>query len=628
MSKVKVELNKEETSTETYFYFEFIGMITILIALILLAKLGIIGQFLSILFLFVFGDWYWLILFSAIFYGGNMIFRHKLIVLKTKKVLGYILAILAILALSHIPYAKVYDDNIIGNTWSYYLYIIDSNKDDINQTVYGGGVIGAILVSLLKFFFGIIGTQIILYVLLGLGITTVIDKDLNEYKDKIAELKHFALRIRSKLSNQITDKKRVKILKNNNFKQSRTNKYKDKIARIGESDLEIAEEIILGKKHEKKSPYIGLLDNYSDDGYNIMQLEVSKKIANNIQSILNDFPIKGKIESLQVTSIFSWLNISFEKDLSEYRKEMLHNEIEDKLRDYKFRIVKDKENYKIRIEINNIYINKIKLGQLIDKNNKYEFKKEFKNIAFALNEFYEVFSWEFQSIPHLIVAASSHTAILNLLKVILISTFFTYSHKYTKFLIIDFKNKELHDIGEMSHFVTNTITNINISLNVLQKLTKEMDRRYTVINNNGFDNIESFNHSRIRRKLDPMARLIVMITEINDLMFANKEQVENIIFQVTQLGAKVGIHLFIATSICTQKAISSIIKANIKSRLVFNLDKKSTSNWLVDNDDATKLCTTYDCILSDNAYVDNIRLQVPYVSSEEYSNVISYMLEK
>ncbi len=622
MSKEKVEIKKDEVSSEVLFYFEFIGILIIILALVLLAKLGIIGQFLYILLLFVFGDWYWLFLGAIIFYGSYMIVKHDLPKFKKKRTFGFILTFSSILALSHIPYIKFFEGELIGNTWSYYLDIVENNRDNINEVVYGGGIIGAIILSVLKIFFGVIGTQIILYALLLLGITTLIDKSFVEYKEIVLIAKRTATKFRNKLLNE------AKVIRNKRDIQTKTNLNNklttNKALVLPKQELEVSEELIVYENIEERYPYISLLDNYSEEVYNPMQLEISKKIANQIQGITKEFPIRSEIVNAQITSLFSWLYLRFEKALSDYRKEMLLDDIEEKLSENSFRI-RNGSNNDLCIEFSNKYIIKLKIAMLVEKGISNTIKEINNSIAIAFDENLDVYMWNLIERPHLIVASTDRYSINNFIKTIIIYTLFRYSKDEFKFLLIDFQNEEMNGLEKVPHFVTNTVKSIQTALATLEKLIDEMSRRYNILRENDCEDIELFNQYRKKRKYTPMARLVVIITEINDIVFSNKSEIEQLILQVSQLGAKVGIHLIVATSNSNQKAISSIIKSNIPNRIIFKLAKKSTSHWLMENDDATKLDSAYDFILSDSSNPKGIRLQIPSVTIEEFNKVINYM---
>ena len=136
--KMVLEQNKKELT----FYYELIGVITILISLIALARLGIVGYYIMIIFRIVFGDWYFAFLLALLLFGIYCLFKHHSINVKNMRSIGVILMMVGMLTISHFPmhnYISQFGDNYLKMTFSLYL---DYLKNYQEGAVVGGGILG------------------------------------------------------------------------------------------------------------------------------------------------------------------------------------------------------------------------------------------------------------------------------------------------------------------------------------------------------------------------------------------------------------------------------------------------------------------------------------------------------
>ena len=99
---MKEKKSKEEIASGVgQFYYETVGMISLIFAFVLMAKLGKVGKFLTIFLKVLFGDWYLLIVLMILIYGIYLILNHHGFNFKNQRFLGYIFCVFSFLMLSH-----------------------------------------------------------------------------------------------------------------------------------------------------------------------------------------------------------------------------------------------------------------------------------------------------------------------------------------------------------------------------------------------------------------------------------------------------------------------------------------------------------------------------------------------
>ena len=145
-----------------------------------------------------------------------------------------------------------------------------------------------------------------------------------------------------------------------------------------------------------------------------------------------------------------------------------------------------------------------------------------------------------------------------------------------------------------------------------------MNRRYQVIAEKGYRNIEEFNTGEPKR----MHKIVIVIDELADLMMqATKKETEALICRIAQMARAVGMHLIIATQRPSVNVITGVIKANIPARIAFTVATGVDSRTIVDGIGAEDLLGMGDMLYLPGNMSRPIRVQGVYVSSKEIEQV-------
>jgi S-DNA-T family DNA segregation ATPase FtsK/SpoIIIE len=161
-------------------------------------------------------------------------------------------------------------------------------------------------------------------------------------------------------------------------------------------------------------------------------------------------------------------------------------------------------------------------------------------------------------------------------------------------------------------------TDLERIIGVLRWCTREMDRRYKLLEENAARNIDIFN-SRLgrRRKDEYLPYIVILVDEIGDLMLSKPEETEKTITRLAQMARAVGMHMVVATQRPSVDVITGLIKANFPSRISFAVASGIDSRVILDSVGAETLMGRGDMLYQAADSPFPRRLQGCYVSDEE-----------
>jgi len=247
----------------------------------------------------------------------------------------------------------------------------------------------------------------------------------------------------------------------------------------------------------------------------------------------------------------------------------------------------------------------------------------------------EMFIADLARMPHLLIAGATGQGKSVGLNVLLTSLIYKKHPSQLKFVLVDPKKVELSLYNKLErHFLAKLptteeaiITETKKVIHTLNSLCIEMDHRYELLKEAGTRNIKEYNERFVKRLLSPteghrfLPYIVLVIDEFADLT-AGKE-IEVPIARLAQLARAIGIHLVLATQRPSVNVITGIIKANFPVRISYKVSSKIDSRTILDNSGAEQLVGNGDMLLSMNS--DIIRLQAPFLDTEEVERVCSYI---
>ena len=227
--------------------------------------------------------------------------------------------------------------------------------------------------------------------------------------------------------------------------------------------------------------------------------------------------------------------------------------------------------------------------------------------------------------PHLLVAGATGTGKTIFLNSLILSLLYKNSPEILRFILVDPKRVEFSTYKDLPHLLTPVIFDPQRTINALKWLVSEMERRFDVLSRNGSRNISSYNEKVVKEGEKPLPYIILIIDELADLMAARGREVEAGIVRLAQMSRAVGIHLVVATQRPSVEVITGLIKANITSRVTFQVASQVDSRTVLDASGAEKLLGAGD-LLFISAYTSKPkRIQGSYVSEKEVKKIVDYI---
>ena len=228
--------------------------------------------------------------------------------------------------------------------------------------------------------------------------------------------------------------------------------------------------------------------------------------------------------------------------------------------------------------------------------------------------------------PHLLVAGSTGSGKTICLNSLLLSLLYQNSSSSLKLILVDPKRVEFSGYNNLPHLLTPVIFDSHKAVNALKWLTGEMERRFKVLAEAHSRDIGSYNKKKTE-DMENMPYIVLIIDELADLMASRGRDIEEGIVRIAQMARAVGIHLIIATQRPSVEVLTGLIKANITSRIAFQVASQIDSRTILDTAGAEKLLGAGDMLLISGEISKPKRIQGVYISEKEIKKVINYIEE-
>jgi len=244
---------------------------------------------------------------------------------------------------------------------------------------------------------------------------------------------------------------------------------------------------------------------------------------------------------------------------------------------------------------------------------------------------------DLSQMPHLLVAGATGTGKTIALNNIILSLLYQGSPNEIKFILIDPKRVELTTYNSIPHLLTPVIVQPDKAVGALRWAVSEMERRFAVLQESGKRDVGSYNRgaggSALRQAQGPdsedigerLPYIVVVIDELADLMSSYGREAESAIVRLAQMARAVGIHLIVSTQRPSVEVITGLIKANITSRMAFQVASQVDSRTILDMAGAEKLLGNGDMLFLAGNSAKPRRLQGAYVSDKETRKVVDHL---
>jgi DNA segregation ATPase FtsK/SpoIIIE, S-DNA-T family len=224
--------------------------------------------------------------------------------------------------------------------------------------------------------------------------------------------------------------------------------------------------------------------------------------------------------------------------------------------------------------------------------------------------------------PHVLIAGATGSGKSVAVNTFLCSILFRSSPSEVKFILVDPKRVELTGYNNIPHLLTPVIVEPSKVVSALKWATAEMDKRYKQLAEVGVKNIEGYNELA---GFVAMPQIVIVIDELADIMLFAPAEVEENVTRIAQMARAVGIHLVLATQRPSVDVITGLIKANVPTRIAFNVSSMMDSRVIIDGPGAEKLLGRGDMLYVPPDQAKPTRVQGTYVSDVEIKSLIDFI---
>ena len=246
--------------------------------------------------------------------------------------------------------------------------------------------------------------------------------------------------------------------------------------------------------------------------------------------------------------------------------------------------------------------------------------------------------------PHLLVAGTTGSGKSVGVNAMILSMLFKATPEEVRMIMIDPKMLELSIYEGIPHLLAPVVTDMKLAANALNWCVNEMEKRYRLMSHMGVRNLAGFNQkvadaaARGEKLVNPFTLtpddpepleklpfIVVVVDEFADLMMTAGKKIEELIARLAQKARAAGIHLILATQRPSVDVITGLIKANIPTRIAFQVSSKVDSRTILDQMGAENLLGQGDMLFLPPGTGYPQRVHGAFASDDEVHGVVEYL---
>ncbi len=246
--------------------------------------------------------------------------------------------------------------------------------------------------------------------------------------------------------------------------------------------------------------------------------------------------------------------------------------------------------------------------------------------------------------PHLLVAGTTGSGKSVAVNAMILSLLYKAEPRDVRMIFVDPKMLELSVYEGIPHLLAPVVTDMRLAPNALNWCVGEMERRYKLMSQMGVRNLAGYNQKvgearksgkpltnpftltpEAPEPLEEMPLIVVVVDELADLMMVTGKKIEELIARIAQKARAAGIHLILATQRPSVDVITGLIKANIPSRIAFQVASKVDSRTILDQMGAETLLGQGDMLYLPPGTGYPLRVHGAFVSDAEVHRVVEHL---
>nr|WP_281421141.1 DNA translocase FtsK [Rickettsiella endosymbiont of Dermanyssus gallinae] len=391
-------------------------------------------------------------------------------------------------------------------------------------------------------------------------------------------------------------------------------------------------------------PSLNLLDPAeasSKEGYSREELE---RLSRDVELRLKDFGIQVHVVAVHPGPVVTRFEMELAAGIKVSRITGLAKDLARSLSVVSVRIVEVIPGKSVvGLEVPNKHREIVRLSEILTSN-PYQQARSPLSLALGKDIAGHPVIVDLGKMPHLLVAGTTGSGKSVGLNAMLLSILYKAMPQEVRLIMIDPKMLELAIYEGIPHLLAPVVTDMKEAANALRWCVAEMERRYKLMANLGVRNLAGFNQkiqeaqAKGRPIHDPfwtpeqggqaeplmqLPYIIVLIDEFADMMMVVGKKVEELIARIAQKARAAGIHLILATQRPSVDVITGLIKANIPTRIAFQVSSKIDSRTILDQQGADQLLGHGDMLYLAPGTGVPIRVHGAFVADQEVHDVVN-----
>ena len=402
----------------------------------------------------------------------------------------------------------------------------------------------------------------------------------------------------------------------------------------------------------KPLPPVTLLDDAPTSGsrYSPGELE---QLSRDVERHLADFGIKTEVVAATPGPVITRFELQPAPGVKGAQITNLSNDLARSLSVSRVRVIEVIEGKPyVGLEIPNQKREMVALREILESSN---YRNSTSALSMALGKDFagKPVSVDLGKMPHLLVAGTTGAGKSVAINVMILSMLYKATHDQVRFIFIDPKMLELSVYADIPHLLTPVVTDMKDAANALRWCVAEMERRYRLMTKLGVRNLAGMNKKIVEaaeagdpikdplavapelfddsdgafeaEDMEPLPSIVVVIDELADMMMVVGKKVEELIARLAQKARAAGIHLIVATQRPSVDVITGLIKANIPSRIAFQVASRIDSRTILDQQGAETLLGHGDMLYRPIGASTVARVHGAFVDDHEVHRVVDYL---
>lgn len=387
-------------------------------------------------------------------------------------------------------------------------------------------------------------------------------------------------------------------------------------------------------KHYKHPPFDLL--NRSIPVNDGAMMESIKQTAMQLEHTLLDFNIEAKVTGVSRGPVITRYELEIASGIRVSKISNLTDNIALALASESVRIIAPIPGRSvIGIEIPNKVRSAVYLRDVLEST---DFRQSKLDIPFVLGKgiYGNNVVSDMSEAPHLLVAGTTGSGKSVCLSTIILSLLYKFRPDELKFIFVDKKRVELSIYNGIPHLMSPVVSDEKKATIVLRYIVDIMEKRYERMERFFVRNVKTYNE-KVRQLLkegetefngEPLELfpyIVLVIDELHNLMVVASKEVEDLISRLAGMSRAVGIHLIIATQRPSADVVTGVIKANLPTRVAFQVPNKTNSRIIIDMSGAEQLLGKGDALFCASGSQMPDRVQGAFVSDNEVKKVVDYL---